>query len=238
MLDRAVHENFMTKILFDIYSEPSLSQKLGFKGGTAAYLFYNLPRFSTDLDFDLLSQDNNQQIFDQVKSIAIKYGDIKDEMIKQNTIFFRLSYKNGDHSIKIEISKRVNTENTYNIQEYYGLPIIVMDKDCLAANKLVAIFDRKIMVNRDWFDCWFFLNNDWPIKKEIILSRTGMELPAYFSKMAGYLEKNKGTLNILQGLGEILDIKQKNYVKTKMISDLLFRLKLYADKPGLINESN
>ncbi|MGA2666714.1 MAG: nucleotidyl transferase AbiEii/AbiGii toxin family protein [Patescibacteria group bacterium] len=228
----------MTKILFDIYSEPTLRQELGFKGGTAAYLFYNLPRFSTDLDFDFLSQGDNQKIFDQVKSIAAKYGEIKDEMIKKNTIYFRLSYRSGDHNIKIEISKRTNLGNTYNIQEYYGLPILVMDKDCLAANKLVAIFDRKKMVNRDWFDCWFFLNNDWPIKKEIIESRTGLKFPEYFRKLAIYLEKNKSRLNILQGLGEVLDAKQKSYVKNKMISDLIFHLKLYSDKPELFDRNN
>lgn len=234
MLDRALHENFMTKILVDIYNEPVLRQKLGFKGGTAAYLFYRLPRFSTDLDFDLLDQSDSQKIFDLVKSICSKYGQIRDEYIKNNTIFFVISYKSDTHNIKIEISKRIKTGSSYAIMEYYGLPILVMDKDCLAANKLVATLDRKKMVNRDWFDSWFFLDQHWPIKKAVIENRTGLKLPAYFLKMSDYLEKNKNKLNILSGLGEVLDKKQKIYVKNKMIDDLIFLLKLYADKPELL----
>ena len=45
----------MGQILKDIYTDASISSLLGFKGGTCVYLFYNLPRFSVDLDFDLLT---------------------------------------------------------------------------------------------------------------------------------------------------------------------------------------
>ena len=44
----------MGRILKDIYTDVSIAPLLGFKGGTCAYLFYGLPRFSVDLDFDLL----------------------------------------------------------------------------------------------------------------------------------------------------------------------------------------
>ncbi|MCX6808491.1 MAG: nucleotidyl transferase AbiEii/AbiGii toxin family protein [Candidatus Berkelbacteria bacterium] len=235
MLDRALHENIMTRILVDIYSESALRQKLGFKGGTAAYLFYNLPRFSTDLDFDYLDSDNHQKVNKIIKSICSKYGEIKDEQIKENTIYFRISYKAGIHNIKIEISKRTNSGNTYNIREYFGLPVLVMDRDCLAANKLVATLDRKKMVNRDWFDSWFLLDQHWPINEKVIERRTGLKLPDYLQKMADYLERNKSKMNILEGLGEVLDTKQKNYVKNKMVNDLIIRLKLYSGKPEILD---
>ncbi len=234
MLDRALLENFMTKILVDIYSDPILRQNLGFKGGTAAYLFYNLPRFSTDLDFDLINNADVQMVSELVKSIASKYGAIKDEQIKDKTIFFRISYQSNTYNIKVEISKRSKTDNSYSVIEYYGLPILVMDKDCIAANKLVATLDRKVMVNRDWFDSWFFLDQHWPIKKGIIKTRTGLTYSDYFLKMSEYLEKNKSKINILEGLGEVLDSKQKVYVKNKMIDNLIFLLKLYSSKPELL----
>ncbi|PIS07996.1 hypothetical protein COT78_00760 [Candidatus Berkelbacteria bacterium CG10_big_fil_rev_8_21_14_0_10_43_13] len=230
MLDRSLHENLMTRILVDIYSEPELRQKLGFKGGTAAYLFYGLPRFSTDLDFDLLDDRDNKKIFNQVKAICSKYGEIKDEQIKEKTIFFLVSYKKGEHNIKIEISRKTYIDNTYQLLEYFGLPILVMDQDCMFANKLVAVLGRKKMVNRDWFDAWFFLDKQWSIKKEIIENRTGIKVSKYFEKLLGYLEKNEKSLNILHGLGEVLDTKQKNYVKNKMIDDLIFLLKLNANQ--------
>ena len=54
MLDHAKHRAVLINILKDIYSDPLLRTLLGFKGGTAAMLFYNLPRISVDLDFNLL----------------------------------------------------------------------------------------------------------------------------------------------------------------------------------------
>jgi len=51
------HRFYLTQILTDIYSDRELARCLGFKGGTALMLFHNLPRFSVDLDFDLLDME-------------------------------------------------------------------------------------------------------------------------------------------------------------------------------------
>ena len=51
-LDITKHKTHLTNILIDIYKNSSLAPILGFKGGTAAMLFYKLPRFSVDLDFE------------------------------------------------------------------------------------------------------------------------------------------------------------------------------------------
>lgn len=48
------HKSILTEILKAIYEDATLAPLLGFKGGTAAALNYDLPRFSVDLDFDLL----------------------------------------------------------------------------------------------------------------------------------------------------------------------------------------
>lgn len=63
MLDRSRHEILLKNILRDIYQHPVLQALLAFKVGTCLYLFYNLPRFSTDLDFCLLS-DVEEMDFD------------------------------------------------------------------------------------------------------------------------------------------------------------------------------
>ena len=42
------HKNILIKILKDIYTDSSLGPLLGFKGGTAAYLFYDLNRLLAD----------------------------------------------------------------------------------------------------------------------------------------------------------------------------------------------
>jgi len=44
---------------------------LGFKGGTAAHLFYGLGRFSVDLDFDLFNEDKETIIFEKTEKILL-----------------------------------------------------------------------------------------------------------------------------------------------------------------------
>ena len=56
MLKISTHQLIMTKIVKEIYSDITIGPALGFKGGTALKFFYDLPRFSVDLDFDLLDE--------------------------------------------------------------------------------------------------------------------------------------------------------------------------------------
>lgn len=51
MINRALHQTNFITILKEIYSDPEIRTALGFKGGTAAMFFYDLPRFSVDLVF-------------------------------------------------------------------------------------------------------------------------------------------------------------------------------------------
>ena len=41
-LNTTTHKNILIKILKDIYTDSTIGPILGFKGGTAVYLFYNL----------------------------------------------------------------------------------------------------------------------------------------------------------------------------------------------------
>lgn len=59
VLSKDLHKNVFVDILRAVYSDPLLRNTLGFKGGTAAMLFYGLPRFSVDLDFNLLELVSN-----------------------------------------------------------------------------------------------------------------------------------------------------------------------------------
>src|SRR3989339_1111859 len=122
MLDWRKHKIIIIQILKDIYQTPSISPWLGFKGGTAAYLFYGLPRYSVDLDFDLLDIEKKENVFTEVKKIVEKYGKIKDEMIKKNTILFEVSYGDLEHNVKIEISTRL-VKNNFEILNYLGIPM-------------------------------------------------------------------------------------------------------------------
>lgn len=82
-----IHKNILVHILKDIFIDPRVGPYLGFKGGTSVLLFYNLSRFSVDLDFDLLDVNQETSIFDVVSEILKKYGTVKIQK-KRYTLFF------------------------------------------------------------------------------------------------------------------------------------------------------
>ena len=105
-MDNNKHRFYLTKILTDIYSDKELATCLGFKGGTALMLFYGLPRFSVDLDFDLLVQEKANSVYQKVKTILLKYGKIHDEAQKFFGDLLALDYGFGERNLKIDISHR------------------------------------------------------------------------------------------------------------------------------------
>ena len=106
MFDPIKHKIVLINLLKDIYSDVELRTILGFKGGTAAMMFYDLPRLSVDLDFDLLREDKKELVLEKIKKILQPYGEIHDVAEKRFTLFFLLSYEKGKQAVKIEISKR------------------------------------------------------------------------------------------------------------------------------------
>lgn len=224
MIEITKHRYILLQILKDIYSDIKLCSVLGFKGGTAAYLFYELGRFSVDLDFDLLDMEEKDYVFNKIFEIIKEYGEIKEHVEKRNTLFFLLSYKNDSQNIKVEVFKR-NFGSRYSINNYLGIPMLVMLKEDMFAHKLVALLEREGKTNRDIYDVWFFLKNNWEINEEIIKIRTDDNLKICLEKCMRILSK-KSNRKILSGIGELLDNKQKVWVKANLTNDTIFLLRL------------
>jgi len=231
MLDRTKHENTMRNILNEVYSHKDLSPILGFKGGTACYFFYGLPRFSTDLDFNLLNLDKKEVIFDAVPSILGKYGEVTDKYIKANTIFFFLFHTKGRSEIKIEISTReVEKVNQYELLEFYGTSMLVMKKEDIFANKLIALKNRHSASSRDLFDINFFFKNNWDISENVIETVSKKNLLDYMKELLKYIQKNFNNETIHLGLGELVENESQRYfIKNKLIEDTINQIKFYID---------
>ncbi len=226
-LNQITHKTVLIRILKDIYSHSEIGPLLGFKGGTAAYLFYDLDRFSVDLDFDLLASDKEEYVFDEVKSLLGKYGKVKTADKKRFSLIFILAYEDKEldaQNVKVEINKR-NFGSKYEIKSYLGIPIKVMVKEDMSANKLVALYERIGKTNRDVYDSWFFLSNDWPINREIVERRTTMTFSDFLGACIELLNMMSNK-NMLSGMGELLSDKQKAWVKSKLKDELLFQLNL------------
>ena len=221
----------MGRILQDIYSDTTISSLIGFKGGTCAYFFYELPRFSVDLDFDLFTTDEETQkiVFEKVKSILVKYGEVKNSRIKRFTIFSLLSYGDADHNIKVEINVRMlmpNLKEHYVLKDYLGISMLVAKKDYLFGSKLSALTLRGETAMRDIYDIWFFAKNNWDMNVDVVRARTGKSIKEYLADCMDIIEKVKDN-EILSGLGELIGEKEKAWVKAHLRKETVLLLKNY-----------
>jgi len=229
MTDLNRHKFFLIQILKDIYSDIELASWLGFKGGTALMFFYDLPRFSVDLDFNLLNSEKEELVFEKIQTILLKYGKITDKAIKFYGSIVVLNYGLGERKLKVEISNRT-FDNHYEILNLLGINMKVMTKQDMFTHKLCALLDRNELTNRDIFDCWFFMQKQTPINKDLVEVRMGIPLADYLQKCIDILESmsDKG---LLHGIGELTDSDLKNFVKTKLRSETIGLLKFYKDFP-------
>ena len=223
MLKTSTHRLIMTKIIRDIYSDITIGPSLGFKGGTALYLIYNLSRFSVDLDFDLLDISKKEIVLKNITKIVSKYGLVKEKKEKYSTLFWLLSYEKGTNHIKIEISTR-GAGNKYEVKNYLGLSTLIMKKEDMFANKLTALLDRKRFANRDIFDIWFMLDNHWDFNEDLFELRTKTKPKKYLQKCLKVIKERKSS-SILEGIGELLDNSTKDWVKKNLIKDTVFLLR-------------
>lgn len=226
MLNKEKHQLIMGRILKDIYTNPSIAPLLGFKGGTCAYFFYGLPRFSVDLDFDLISADKLSQdaVFEKIRKVLEKYGTVKNSRIKRFTIFMLLSYGDEDHNIKVEISIRnltADIESRYELREYLGISMLAAKRDYLFAGKLAALTLRSETAMRDVYDIYYFAKNNWGIGKAAVEAITGRKFKEHIADCVKTIEAIKEN-QILQGLGELINNKEKAWVKQYLKDEVLF----------------
>lgn len=229
MIDINKHKFFLVQILKDIYADIELANCLGFKGGTALMFFYGLPRFSVDLDFNLIKVGKEDIVFKKLRKILLNYGTICDEAQKFYGLILVLDYGSGERKLKVEISNR-RFDNQYEIKNLLGINMNVMVRADMFAHKLCALLDRNSIANRDIFDCWFFMQNQFPVNKTIIETRMNVPYPDYLQRCITRLESmnDKG---LLQGLGELMDNEMKKNVRTKLRMETIGLLKFYKDFP-------
>lgn len=217
-LDLNLHKRILTTLLVEIFKK--LGEKIAFKGGTCAYLFYNLNRFSFDLDFDVLKELTKEDM-EKIKEVLSKNGRIRDFYQKQFTIFFLFDYEKYYPNVKIEFNKRIWQNNSYKTIWFLGQRMKIVDEATLLTNKLIALSERKIVLPRDLFDVYYFLSFDFPINEKLIKERTKKTKKEYLQFLIKFIQKNYTTKNILQGLGETLDKKQKLWAKDNLIPETI-----------------
>jgi len=217
MLNQNKHRRYMYDILVDISNSP-LKNYIAFKWWTLCFFVYGLDRFSTDLDFDIIK--DNKNITTWMKDILKKYGNIKDEYDKKFTNFFLLDYGADNQNIKIELSKKKQKNDKYETINFFGSNLLAMTKDCIFANKLVALSQR--YKNRDLFDIHFFYKNHFPINEDLILERTGWGYVNLLEEIKAEIPQKYSKNSLLAEMWELVTEKQKYFIKNKLIKEVIW----------------
>lgn len=229
MLDINKHRFYLFQILKTVYSDPELAVNLGFKGGTALMFFYDLPRFSVDLDFNLLNPTMEEMVYHRVRQIVLNYGSIHDEAKKHFGPLVVLDYGVGERKLKVEISNR-NFNDRYEIKNLLGVNMKVMSVSGMFAHKLCALIDRGTVVPRDVFDSWFFMNNKTPVNPDTIEFRMQKTYNGFMQQCIDEVSQINDK-RLIQGLGELLPRDMKNFVRNSLKQDTLQLLQFYRDYP-------
>lgn len=191
--------------------------------------FYDLPRFSVDLDFNLIDTTKEELVYKKVRDILLKYGKIHDEAKKFFGPVFVLDYGQNERKLKVEISNR-QYDNHYEIKNLLGIEMRVLVKPDMFAHKLCALLDRTEITGRDIFDCWFFLDTHTPVNANIVESRMGMPLQDYLQRCIDTVEQMSDK-SIMNGLGELTDGEMKKFAKTKLRKETVALLNFFKTFP-------
>jgi len=188
-----------------------------FKGGTALKLFYGLPRYSEDIDYDSTGKLSPIDFTEIIKTLTAKQRwEITDDAVKYNTMVVELRFPGPDRNfrVKIEISTREKELNT-TILSLRGVPVVCLEPSFLMAEKLMTFTDRQ--AGRDFFDAWFILNNAYPLDERLLINVFGDT--AQFYGVLLEIIKKADSKKIHRDTGKLLSLDHPNWVKTSFLSD-------------------
>jgi len=167
-----------------LYSVSDLRSNLIFKGGTALYKFYNLNRFSEDLDFDIAGKrfDVDALIKRVIRSLELTgmQRALHEKKEYGNEINIRLTVrgplydgsKNSMSRVTLNLSKRerptvVNEKLLIaGYQEIPSFELSVLDAKEIAAEKIRCIMTRE--KPRDIYDLWFLFKRGTSIDISLV----------------------------------------------------------------------
>ena len=215
----------MKKILFSLFSGP-YKDILAFKGGTLAYLYYGLTRFSTDIDLDLLDPSEEQDIIQYIDELLIWLGD-SEKRVGKDLHRWRFRYDNDGWIIKVELNKRKSAYTQYEYIIIDETSLQVQTLTSMVTNKLLALGNR--WYNRDLYDTHFFLKQGYIFDEQIIRDREEKSLYDRIKMIIEQIPINFQSNTILHQLGEVLDDAQKPRVKTHLSHETIKLLQIYLD---------
>jgi len=215
----------MIRILHWLFTS-EISPYIAFKWGTLAYFCYDLDRYSTDIDLDLLDHNHEEQVMDSITTLLSRLGEIKNYTRGADLHRWVFRYNLQSTNIKVELNKRKVTYNHYEIKTIQWVEIQTMNTSSMVTNKLLALSDRRY--NRDLYDTHFFRIQWYDYDEHIIKDRSGKSSKQLITNIIGQLPHRYTDNTILaDGMGDVLTDEQKPRVKTQLIPETLRLLTIY-----------
>ena len=178
--ENILREYIQYKIL-EIIFDSRIANSLSFIGGTALRIIYNTSRFSEDLDFDnfYLTKKDFFTISEMVeKRLKLEGFDIEIQTAsKHNTYHYHIKFPNLLYQNKLspQVTKKILIKVDTQTQDFSYRPekkllkkfdiltqINVTPIDILLSMKINAIFTRKRVQGRDFYDIAFICGKTKP----------------------------------------------------------------------------
>ena len=168
---RNAEKDYLLELI--LYSAVDFGRWLVLKGGTALYKFYNLNRFSEDLDFDIIGRRFDPEVvaghilrnFERINISRTTYE--REDHHNEINIRFAISGPLYDGSrasmsrITLNLSKRerpTSVQNMFLTTSYPEIPSFEFPVLCveeIAAEKVRGVMTRE--KPRDVYDLWFLM---------------------------------------------------------------------------------
>jgi len=236
---RAILREYLQVIILNSIYKGNFAKSMFFVGGTALRFFYNLPRFSEDLDFDTpsLERDGFKGILERVEMDLSREGFSPRISHKERGNLFIASVNfpgvmseyeiidgRGDNiMIKIEVNRpgwHLSTESHVLSMYGYNLSAILMSKGALLSEKLSALLSKRR--GRYIYDALFMLRKRFPFDREVLYANNIREEPKHL------------ILNYLSGISK-KELKQlaeqvKPFLFKEDDIELILKAPLYGKK--------
>jgi predicted nucleotidyltransferase component of viral defense system len=203
-----------------------MGRSLAFKGGTALRLFWDLPRYSEDLDFAALGPIPPKRALESFIRLGRENGyEVTDSAVKRQTVLceYRFRWEGPNFHLKAEVSLR-GGKPPVEIRSLRGVPVVVMREDRLVAEKLRSFLDRDAA--RDAFDLWFILDKRLEYSAGELSKACGS--PARFFRLAHEKLERLNRRRLVNEVGKLLDARLRGWLKTSFVEDLDRLLKAKA----------
>jgi len=209
----AIHKAWLYRLLSAIYDNQKLSSVLYFKGGTCAAMLGFLDRFSVDLDFDYVGEEEGLKNTRKELEGVFKKLDlsIKDKSSNAPQYFLKYNSRQDErNTIKIDITFPPPKANVYQAYEFNEIDRVIMCQtvETMFANKLVALIERfeknGSIAGRDLYDIHYFFMRGFRYNEKIIIERRNASLDHFFQELINFIEEKISQTVINQDLNFLL----------------------------------